>query len=77
MSDKVYIVEYLADGGGTSRMTLGEYAPHFCHFETEDGQKLVLKKKLVFTCETCLSKVECMFSSGDNDYCHEHRMDMR
>lgn len=38
----VYVVEYHAGGGGSSRQLLGDYAPHFYRFETEDGVELRL-----------------------------------
>lgn len=72
MTERIYIVEYHAGGDGTSRKPLGEYAPHFYSFETEDGQKLVLKKKVMESCGTCMRIHNCEFSAGKNDYCHEY-----
>ena len=77
MSEKIYIVEYHAGVGGTSRKPLGEYAPHFYNFETEDGQKLVLKKKVCESCETCMLVPDCIFSTGNYDYCHKYRREPR
>jgi len=73
--ENIYLVEYHAGGGGTSRKKIGEYAPHFYQFETEGGQKLVLKKAVIESCETCMFLPECIFSVGDFDYCHEYVKD--
>ena len=41
-STEVYIVEYHAGGGGTSRKLLCDYAPHFYRLETADGTEVCL-----------------------------------